>query len=360
MDPVVRTQRLKQISESVKQGNDESYSVREIISWFNAERRGYLVSSEIRRELERQGLVTQPDFEGVHIDYRIRFQQKPPQEQDSVDIGALPPQEGGANDKQQEVVPEDSLQTLISGASSEPAFRVSRLHSSGQGPLSVKPDCLLKEAVTLMLRHDYSQLPVMTTLRDVKGIISWSSIAPKLLFCETPPKQVRECMKQHIEVSSKESLFSVIEKIIQHSAVLVRGENREITGIITKADLILHFQQLSEPFLLLAEIENHIRVLIDGKFTVDELNGVKNQADTAREIHSVADLTFGEYIRLLENSQYWKKSSLLVDRSVYVKELSDIRKIRNDVMHFDPDGISEDDHRRLLTFVRFLHELRTF
>ena len=34
----------------------------------------------------------------------------------------------------------------------------------------------------------------------------------------------------------------------------------------------LRFQQLAEPFLLLGEIENHIRRLIDGKFSLEDVH----------------------------------------------------------------------------------------
>lgn len=359
MEPSERLQRLSQIKDSVQQGHTESYSVREVISWFNAERRGYLVSSQIRKEFENLNLITLPDFEGAHIDARVLFQVRT-----SETATALPNQQDHyPNDLEepQELHDNDSTPKFITGASSEPAFRVSRLPSSCDRPLYVNPECNLVEAITLMLRHDYSQLPVMTNERAVKGIISWSSIAPRVLLLNTATVnlRVRDCMKPHVEVFSTDSLFKVISSIIEHSAVLVRGEDHTITGIITTADLSIHFQQLSEPFLLLAEIENHIRLLIDGKFTDSDLAAVKDPADTGRTIKSVADLTFGEYIRLLENPNCWSKASLPVDRSVFVKELSEIRNIRNDVMHFDPDGISKDNHRKLLNFVRFLHELRT-
>ncbi len=209
-----------------------------------------------------------------------------------------------------------------------------------------------------MLRHDYSQLPVMSNERDVKGVISWESIGSRLAFAADKPEFVREYMKGHHEVNSTDSLFRVISRIVEHSYVLVRAVDRTISGIVTTTDLSLQFQQLSEPFLLLAEIENHVRKLIDGKFTVDELSSVKDEADPDRVIETVADLTFGEYIRLLENPEHWDKTQLRVDRKVFVKELDKVRLIRNDVMHFDPDGITDEDHSLLRHFVQFLHDVR--
>jgi hypothetical protein len=197
----------------------------------------------------------------------------------------------------------------------------------------------------------------MQNERVVKGIVSWESIGAKLAL-NKKVETVGECMKAHYEVSSTDSLFRVIGQIVEHSYVLVRGAENKITGIITTSDLSLQFQLLSEPFLLLSEIENHIRLLIDNRFTKEELSTVRDPNDTNREIESVADLTFGEYIRLLEHPANWTKIGLAVDRVIFVQELDRVRRIRNDVMHFDPDGITKEDHELLRHFVRFMHDLR--
>jgi CBS domain-containing protein len=364
MKPDERTVRLSAIRDSlVTNAPVESLTVREFIWWFGAERRGYKVTWRIRRHLEKFDLRTVPDFDAVHIDSRIRFAiNLPPLAAASapkpVVAGKLVESLDGVTPEPPIVEVQPEPVVYIGGAATEPAFRVSRLLAASTKPLSVRPDCTLREAVTLMLRHDFSQLPVMTNERDVKGVVSWDSIAPKLVLRDDRVQVVRDCMKQPHEVLSTDSLFRVIGRIIEHSYVLVRGEDRTISGIVTTTDLSLQFQQLSEPFLLLSEIENHIRLLIDGKFTADEFNSVKELADTDRIIETVADLTFGEYIRLLEKPENWDKTLIQVDRKVFVKELDKVRLIRNDVMHFDPDGITLEDHRLLSHFVQFLHEMR--
>ena len=174
-----------------------------------------------------------------------------------------------------------------------------------------------------MLVNDYSQLPIMTSDREVKGMISWKILGSRLALGKSV-EFVRECMKPAHEVSADDSLFSVIGQIVNFQSVLVRAQDRTITGIVTPSDLSVQFRQLSEPFLLLAEIENHIRRLIDGRFNADALTEVKNELDAIRGVHSVADLTFGEHIRLLENPDNWKKISLNVDRVVFTKGLETI------------------------------------
>lgn len=361
MDIPTLTEVLRPIVDDLTAGKGTTYiRVRDLLSSAGAARRGWIVSSKIRKTLNELGVKSIPDFEVVPIDSWIGFAL-------NTSLGATADEpsiteSGGGSEPaaQPGVIDPDAIPTpeFIFGAVSEPAYRVSRLPAANTTLITVKPDESLAQAITLMLRHDYSQLPVMTNDRDVKGVISWESIAPKLALTRSESVLVRDYMREHKEVNASESIFSAIHRIVEHSYVLVRASDRRISGIITTADLSLQFQQLSEPFLLLSEIENHIRKLIDGKFTKEELSGVVNPSDIDRTIESVADLTFGEYIRLFESPDLWRKTGLKVDRAIFIKELDKVRIIRNDVMHFDPDGISEDDHELLHHFVRFIHKVQ--
>jgi hypothetical protein len=89
--------------------------------------------------------------------------------------------------------------------------------------------------------------------------------------------------------------------------VLVRGPDKRIVGIVTSSDLSAQFQALTEPFLLLSEVENDLRRIIQSKYQPEDLQTAKDPADTSRTIASVHDMNFGEYIRLLENGEQWKK-----------------------------------------------------
>ena len=71
-------------------------------------------------------------------------------------------------------------------------------------------------------------------------------------------------------VDASRTLFDSIPIIVEHGYVLVRQRDRRITGIVTASDLSLQFQILSEPFLLLREIELHVRQFIRGKITAED------------------------------------------------------------------------------------------
>jgi CBS domain-containing protein len=241
---------------------------------------------------------------------------------------------------------------------SDPTYRISKLAGANNPPMRIPPDSLVEEAVTLMLANDSSQLPVMTSERDVKGIISWTSIGTRLVLGRSG-KHVRDLMDSHQEISADISLFQAIPIIVQYYYVLVRGYDDRIVGILTASDLNTQFQQLAEPFLLLGEVENHIRRILDGKFSADELANSRDPSDGERKVSDVSDLTFGEYIRLLENGDRWNKLAISIDRATFCKQLDGVRRIRNDVMHFDPDGIPQSDLDRLRGFARFLQRLQS-
>jgi hypothetical protein len=153
------------------------------------------------------------------------------------------------------------------------------------------------------------------------------------------------------------SLFDAIPRIVQHQYVLIRGSDKRITGIVTATDLSQQFQQLAEPFLLLGEIENHVRRLIGNNFSPEELQSVARHSE--RVNNHADDLTFGDYVRLLEKERRWKKINLAVDRQEFCTRLDKVREIRNDVMHFDPGGILPKDLEHLRCFENFLQRLRT-
>jgi hypothetical protein len=245
----------------------------------------------------------------------------------------------------------------ISLPSADTAYRVSGLAAANKSPLFVKPDAPLTEAVTLMLANRYSQLPVMTTEREVKGVVSWTSVGSRLALGMNGD-HVRNFMDSHQEIRADAPLIQAIPIIAEHQYVLVRNMvDHRISGIVTATDLSLQFYQVTEPFLVIGDIENHLRRFIATNFSPGELAACRNPTEGARPVNRAEDLTFGEYLALLANSDRWAKLNVAVDRHAFCVQLDRIRAIRNAVMHFDPDGIAHEDLERLRDFASFLDRL---
>lgn len=342
--------RLAQIADDLKERAEApTVTTREFLSWFGAKRRGFLVVAGIRDELREVGLRTEPDFQSSFIDAPLSFRAEDfDRTSEHGDVGDSEDSNAGAEVLSANSTPFDA-----------PSYRVSRLEAANKSLVSVKPDATLREAMTQMMLNDFSQLPVMSNDRDVKGIVSWTSIGARLAVGpwreDSVELPVREFMETHHEIGLNSSLFSAIDVIVQHQYVLVRGSDQRITGIVTATDLSLQFRQLTEPFLLLGEVENHLRKLLVARFNKTELEAAC--LDKSRSVGGVADLTFGEYQRLLEAPENWKKLSIALDRVTFCQKLDKVREIRNDVMHFDPDGVAPEDLRELREFAQFMRLL---
>lgn len=241
----------------------------------------------------------------------------------------------------------------------DPIHRIESLSAAHNAPMCVKSNAKISVAVSIMLLHDFSQLPVMDNHHTVKGMISWQSIGARLALGQQRD-YVYECMEpveqiSKIEVSKGTPLFEAIGIIAEQGYVLVRDReaNNVISGIVTATDLSNQFALLAEPFLLAGEIEGHLRNLIHRKFTLEEL-----RASSARQdISGFADMTLGEYQRLLEKPEHWARLDLNIDRKEFVEHLCGVRKIRNRIMHFNPEGFSEEDLQLLRDIARFFGNL---
>ncbi|RZJ70428.1 MAG: CBS domain-containing protein [Flavobacterium sp.] len=223
----------------------------------------------------------------------------------------------------------------------------------GIGLISVKKETTLVEATTIMLRYNFSQLPILSSNRDVVGLISWKSIGTALSLgksCIT----AFDC-KEDVEVLSiDEPIFKAMNVILAKEVILVRDKKNTISGIVTATDLGEQFLKLSEPFLIIEQIENLVRRLLDGKLTFDDITKVLDLSKHDKEIHSLADLNFGHYVRIMENPDLYAKLGLRIDRVILQKMLQETRLIRNDVMHFKPEEIEQKDLEALRQVLNFL------
>lgn len=224
-------------------------------------------------------------------------------------------------------------------------------------PVRVSPDTSLEEAVTLMLTHDFSQMPVQTGPRDLKGVISWKTIGSRMVLGRESAA-VRDYMEDATTIARDAPLFDAVQLVADNDYVVVRDKGRKVVGILTASDFSLQFRALAEPFLLIGEIEQGIRLLLEGKVTEERLSQAIGECGGVPDPKVVTDLTFGDYVLLLQNPRIWDELDLRIDRKVFTAELDEIRRIRNDVMHFKPDALRPKEVERLRAFSRFMRRFR--
>jgi CBS domain-containing protein len=303
-------------------------SVRNLIGLWGWQRRGSFVTAQVTKDLQALGLTTFPPFTEVGLDDRVRL-----------------------------------VAWVKSAASSSPdeprrtaGVRIGSLPSATRGLVWVRPEDSLQKAQTLMLVNDYSQLAVMRGPSDLTGAITWESVA-KALLRRKPVTDVKKATVDATLVRRDADLLQTIPDIVKTGFVFVRDQGREVTGIVTTADLSEQFADLAGPFMLLNEIEVRLRIAIGGAFSVEELASAKDPAD-ARDVVSVHDLSLGELARLLDPQEHWERLRWELDRKEFLAALQRVRRIRNEVMHFSPDPLRSEDLQALRTFLDCLRTIQ--
>lgn len=232
-------------------------------------------------------------------------------------------------------------------------LRVDRIPAATSGVIAVNPQESLAKARSIMLRYDFSQLPVMPTERVVDGAVTWASMSIALLA--DPEAGLREAATVECRVVPVQAdLLSIIPAVIESGFVLVRDRTNVIAGLVTPADISSMFVELTNPFLMIGEIEKLLRDLIERCFSVEHIAAVRQDDDAGRELRRADEMTFGDYKALLEVESNWERIESGLDRVEFIAALDEVRIIRNDVVHFSPDPLSEQDIERLRRFIDWL------
>jgi len=322
------TEKFLELVKEIKE-NDKEFSItpRELLNSLGCEKRTKWNLVRIDKFLEEHKLETIPNYTDSWIDGSIKLKHKKK-----------------AKSKQE----------------SDPIQRIKLLSAANNKPVSLSRDAKLKEVITLMMLHNYSQLPLINNERDVIGVVTWERIGYGITNGFTS-EDAKDYIVTEVSILDYETpILDAVSIIIENEFSLIRKSDKTICGIVTIADISSQFHNVTEPFLLLEQIENNIRQILDGKFLIDELRVFCKIDSTDRKIDYIDDLTFGDYIRLIEKPEHWEKLKLSIERSHFVKHLDKVREIRNEIMHFDPEGITKEQKSDLIKMSKFLMEIRKF
>jgi CBS domain-containing protein len=323
-------ERLRQARGRADRDEPERITVRELLKLWGATDRGDQIG-QIEADLANHGLVTSPSFRAVTLDTVVSL--------------TTPPDE-----------PEPAPEELPSTEDDEGDGDLNvRLTVGNLTPLdgvgSVSPNSSLDEAVTEMLLNDYSQLAVLSGPRNVRGAVTWRSIAEAMH--RNPGATVADAIVRAEVVAYDRDLVEVLPTLQQQEFVLVTDQHKAVTGIVTTADVARRYGEMATPFFQLGELDRTLRWILRRVLdlpTVQPLCG--------RAIKTFDQLAFGDYRRILEDKQVWERLGWPLNRQTFIARLDEIRLIRNNVMHFHPDPLSEDAVEKLRNFTTLLHRYR--
>ncbi|MBF6231831.1 CBS domain-containing protein [Nocardia farcinica] len=322
-----------------------SIPVADLLEYFGFRTRNYDTVPVITKALQAAGLTTTPSFATCRRDARVMIV--------------------AADDAPNQPIEDPEGDQFLPGTLPQRPFLVGDLPAARGRLISVTSDVSLTKAVHLMRSHDISQIPVIDGSSDLKGVVTWQSVAALREKPHVTPTLAAATVGTVDSAETHHELFPRLPIIQKQGFLLVRERTGEFSGIITTADVTAHFHQSALPFFLIGEIEGKLRKLL-GSLSPQAIALVQTGRNKTGDIH---DLMFGQYELLLRTNHTkeelrasadanWQRLGwTTVDRTLFVAQLGRVRAIRNAIAHFSPKQLPESDLDELRSFAQLLNHL---
>lgn len=321
---------LEDAKNAVTAGKTAQVTVRSLLGWFGAERRGSRVVDQIERALEKHGLTTEPAFDTAHIDETLTFHAVPQPEVPSQQPRAVSPHTWTAG------LPTVAVALAFPTRKTfGHAHRVRSVPSARKDLEKVPQDMPIAKALSILVGRNLHQLAVVSGTNRLRGVFSFTTHGAAIALGRQPVL-VQDAMEAARTLSPDADLFEAARDVATHGAAFVVGEMGPV-GIVTADDIARYLAELAEPFAMVGEVEGHLRTM---RRRVD---GATNGGD---------DETLAEQHGWFASN--WERLGLHFDREYFLRELDEIRQIRNDLAHFSADPIAPAQLDRLRRFARLL------
>ena len=250
-----------------------------------------------------------------------------------------------------------------------PEFTLADLRTAdlGDGLRTVKRSDPAARAFTIMIADEFSQLPVMSSERDVVGVVTWRSLACHEVGADTTADNVREPIPGGTTFPLTTPVVDVLDLVFSSEFVLSHNSDNELCGIVTASDMARWAKHCSQAFVAVAEIERHLRgALRDVNLT---LPSNAPAGDGTADAPGRDSWTFGRYRRIFGRDEAWaelpqEQMWSRIHRCEFRRRLQEANEARNRAFHFRSSGTTataegraptrEDDAELLAKFAKFL------
>jgi CBS domain-containing protein len=319
LDPRKRYEWLTETRSLIDAGKVIALPVRELIARWETP----TSYPKVEADLANHGIVTVPNFRKVSLETIVRLAS-------SEDVADSSPDD--------ETQPDFGL-------------TVGNLPSALSGVKSVSPNATFEEALTVMALNRYDQLAVLAGPHNLRGAVTWESIAWARHANADPP--FSQAIIEAQEARYDQDLVEALPKLDDSGFVFVRNDHNEVAGIITTADVVATYGETATPFILIGQLDQVLRRLIRRIVTLDETQALCDP-EHRRDLDSYDKLELGDYQRVLENPEYWKRLKSPFDRVAFIQRLNELRLIRNNIMHFNPEPLDPQTTPKLRNMLRVL------
>lgn len=326
---------LENARQAAETGTPTAMTVRELIGLWGVEDRDSEAAPQITTDLANFGLTTVPDFNAVDLDQTVRV----------LRFGmAQPPAADGTSDG-----PEETTSGVDEEPGSAIGLTLGNLLPSRARLISVTPTSTFDEAITAMELDDFSQLPVLANPHKIHGVVSWKTITKAR--AQNPEATFSDAIDPDVQVFDYDRrLIDVLHVLLEYEFIFVKDHERKIAGIITAADVVQTYHQTATPFILIGEIDRELHQLILSTFDEATIRDACIRAGLT--FRSVDKMTMSHYQAVLGDESCWNGLGWRLERRRLVNRLSEIREIRNRVMHFSKDAVRDGDVGMIQNFLR--------
>ncbi|MEV6246355.1 CBS domain-containing protein [Streptomyces sp. NPDC051742] len=326
--------------------------LRELLDLFDVRVRRPWNVHDIAQALTDAGLATLPDFANCAPGERVQIVA-------FATAAQVTPEPDDADDAERDPLPSAALPQRL---------RIGDLPSARGGVRCVSITSELSQATYLMRQRGYAQIPVTTGMTTLHGVITWRSLA--LMYEVGKESSLENAMQQESlpVADARQEFFACLPMLSEHGYLLVRGEDGSLSGIVTQAHVVHRFESAARPFFLLGEIESLLRRWLGAKLNEEAIRAVQTNKKAEHRSGRVEDLTFGDYVYLLDGEQ--KKQAMAqqadlnwaalqcesLDRGQFVRHLQRVKDVRNRIAHFDAEPLPLASMRELTAFTTLLRD----
>jgi predicted transcriptional regulator len=213
---------------------------------------------------------------------------------------------------------------------------------------AVPPEMRVSEALKLMQQNRYSQLPVVAG-DAVLGVFSYRSFSSRAIAKQRSARDplgdlpVEEFLEEFEYVHPAEDWNRVLKYLDQDNAFFV-GHRDGIEGMVTTIDMLEYFRAIANPFILIAEIEQSLKLIIQTcingenlpEAIADSLSGAYKDSKRPTELN---EMTFDNFVQIICNGKNWQYFEEMFGRQQQTRKRTENRlrqagQWRNIVFHF--------------------------
>jgi CBS domain-containing protein len=236
---------------------------------------------------------------------------------------------------------------------------VNRIVPEDQAVAFVTPETPARDAIALMKKYGFSQLPVVEG-SSVLGLFSYRAFALECAAAaatnaDMASLPVEEFLEHETPRYARltDDFRGVVDALDINDCVLVSGQE-DLAAIITPMDVLRYLHRVANAFVLLEEIELALRAVLRGSLAEPEriqeclTSALKGKYRDNNIPGRIEDLTFDDYLWIVRDSRTWPyvSNSFGGTRDRVRARLEPIRDLRNTVFHFKRE-LGLTDYERL-------------